>query len=76
MIALVLITPTEAYRKRKGSGFKSAYWAKAPEEDLKVDTTVRGIFMHLCERDQCLISLLFHRLSPRSALVVLALVIL
>ncbi len=40
VVVLVLVAPADAYRKRKGAGYKTPFWTKSPEEDLKVDTVV------------------------------------
>lgn len=36
------VAPAEAYRKRKGADYKTPFWTKPKEEDLKIEVLVRA----------------------------------
>ena len=42
LVLAFLVAPAEAYRKRKGHAYKTPYWTKPQEEDLKIDVVVRS----------------------------------
>ena len=40
LVLAFLVAPADAYRKRKGHGYKTPFWTKPHEDDLKIEVTV------------------------------------
>jgi hypothetical protein len=41
VVLACFVLPADAYRKRKGADYKTPFWTKPKEEDLKIEVTVR-----------------------------------
>jgi len=41
IVAILFISPSEAYRKRKGFGYKTKFWIRPPDEELKIEVQSR-----------------------------------